>query len=462
MSTLRPEVVKSLGKNIRGSVLVPADNGRYDEARKIWNGMFDRKPAVIVQCADTSDVVNAVNFAREHGLPLSVKGGGHHLAGTSVNDDGMVVDLSRMREVAVDAKSKTARVEGGALLSDLDKASSQHGMAVPAGIVSHTGVGGLTLGGGFGWISRKHGLTIDHLRSAQLVTADGGTVTASETENPDLFWAIRGGGGNFGIATSLEYNCASIGTDVFSGLIVKRFEDAPQFLRFYRDYVRGLPDEMTLWAILRKAPPLPFLPQEHHGKLVIALAFVYLGDPKQGEKLLDPVRKATPSLAEAVGLNPWVGWQSGFDALVPHGARNYWKSHDMPGLTDAVVDGISEYVSRVPSDESQVVLIHMEGATSRVPDDATAYPHRKVPFMVNVEARWHEAKDDEKVIAWAREFDTKIRKDASGVYVNFLSEEGEDRVKEAYTPAAWKRLVDVKKKWDPNNFFHMNQNIRPA
>ena len=462
MAMMQADERTGLKAQIQGDVLTPADDGKYEAARKIWNGMFDRKPALIVQCKSAADVSVAVRFARDHKLLLSVKGGGHHLAGTSVNDGGMVIDLSGMRGVAVDPKAQTAQVEGGALLSDLDSATQQHGLAVPGGIISHTGVTGLTLGGGFGWISRKYGLSIDNLRSAELVTADGSIVSANEKENADLFWGIRGGGGNFGVATALEFSCAPLGTEVFSGAIIKKFDDLQKLMRCYRDYVRTLPDELTMWMVIRKAPPLPFLPPEWHGKLVAIVAVVYLGDPAQAENLLTPIRELGETVGEHLGMTPWVGWQSGFDGLVPHGARNYWKSHDMTALPDAVIDSISEYLSRMPSDDSQVVIVHMEGATSRVPESATAYPHRKVPFMINVETRWHDAADDERCMAWTREFDSRLRDYAQGVYVNFLSAEGEDRVKEAYSPEAWKRLVELKKTWDPMNLFRMNQNIKPV
>ena len=462
MTALQPNGVSELEKQIQGEVLTPSHNGKYEAARKIWNGMFDRKPALIVRCKHAADVSPAVKYASDNNLLLSIKGGGHHLAGTSINDGGMVIDLSGMKTVTVDPQTRTVRVAGGALLSDLDVATQQYGLAVPGGIISHTGVAGLTLGGGFGWISRKYGLSIDHLQSAELVTASGHTVTASEKENQDLFWGIRGGGGNFGVATMLEFDAVPLGAEVFSGAIVKRFDDLQKFMRVYRDYVRTLPDEMTVWMVIRKAPLLPFLPVEWHGQLVALVPFVYVGKQEQGEALLRAIRETGETVGEHTGMTPWAGWQSGFDGLVPHGARNYWKSHDMTGLPDSVIDSISEYLSRIPSDDSQVVVVHMEGATGRVPESATAYPHRKVPFMINVETRWHDAADDDRCIAWTREFDTRLRDYAQGVYVNFLSAEGEDRVKEAYSPEAWKRLVNLKKQWDPTNLFRMNQNIKPV
>jgi FAD/FMN-containing dehydrogenase len=460
MAQLPAANVESLRATFRGEVLLPADAG-YDEAREIWNGMFDRRPAIITRCAGTSDVISAVNFARESGLRVAVKGGGHNSAGTAVCDDGIMIDLSLMRRINVDKEKKTARVDGGALLGDADRETQLHGLAISSGIISHTGVGGLTLGGGMGWISRKYGLSIDNLISAEVVTADGRLLTASADENPGLFWGIRGGGGNFGIATSLLFQCAEIGTEVFSGLIIKKFENAKEYIRFHREYVRTLPDEMTVWLLIRNVSPLPFLPESVHGKLVVAIPFVWLGKESEGAQLIEPLRNATESHGEHFGMTPWTAWQSGFDGLVEHGARNYWKSHHMKSLSDDCLDQILHYASTLPSAECEVFIPHMEGAPSRVPEDETAFAHRSTPFLLNIHTRWRDAADDEKCLAWAREFHAATEPFSQGVYVNFLSEEGEDRVKDAYTPETWGRLVDLKKKYDPENLFRMNQNIKP-
>ncbi|MFQ5709293.1 MAG: FAD-binding oxidoreductase [bacterium] len=450
-----------LRANLRGELLLPADDG-YDAARAIWNGMIDRKPALIIQCLGTRDVVQGVNFAREQGLLLAIKGGGHNVAGNAVCDGGVMLDLSLMRSTHVDPKRKTVRADAGCLLSDVDYETQLFGLAISGGIVSHTGVAGLTLGGGFGWISRKHGLSIDNLLSAEVVTADGKVVTASSKENPDLFWGLRGGGGNFGIVTSFEFECAPLGPEVFSGIIVQRFEDAKAYMQFHAEYVRTLPDDMTVWMVVRHAPPLPFLDQSVHGKLVVVVPFVYLGDRKKGEKLIQPVREFGRPHAEAIGMNPWTAWQAGFDGLVPHGARNYWKSHHLRELSSACIDKIIEYAGKMPSDECEVFIPHMEGAASRVPENATAYAFRKTPFVLNIHTRWQNVSDDEKCLAWARDFHSSTEQFADGVYVNFLSEEGEDRVKDAYSKEAWNRLVQIKNKYDPRNLFQMNQNIKPS
>ena len=462
MQQLQATRLDALKNHFEGEVLLPTDDG-YESARKIWNGMFDRRPAVIARCLSTGDVVTAVNFARENDLLVAVKGGGHNSAGNAVCDDGIMIDLSLMRGVTVNAESMTVRVDGGALLHDVDSETQRYGLAVSGGgIISHTGVAGLALGGGFGWLSRAHGLAIDNLISAEVVTADGKTLTASADENPDLFWGIRGGGGNFGIVTSFEFRCVKIGPSVYSGLIIKKFENAKAYIQFHRDYVRGLPDQMAAWIVVRHAPPLPFLPEEVHGKMVVVVPFVWLGDQAEGEGLVKPIREATASHGEAIGMNPWVSWQSGFDGLVEHGARNYWKSHHMKELSDGAIDRVVEYANSMPSSECEIFIPHMEGAPSRVAPDATAYTHRETPFVLNIHTRWRETSDDETCLAWARDFHRATEPYAQGVYVNFLSDEGEDRVRAAYTPPIWDRLAGLKAKYDPSNLFRMNQNIKPA
>jgi len=455
------ESVPAFRKLITGHVLLPGEKG-YDESRAIWNGMFDKKPALITRCLNTEDVVQAVLFSREHQLSIAVKGGGHNSAGNAVCDDGMMIDLSLMQQVDVDPDRQTARAEGGCLLGAVDEATHKHGLAVSAGIVSHTGVGGLTLGGGFGWISRKYGLTIDNLLSVELVTAEGKIVTASATENEDLFWAACGGGGNFGIVTTFEFQTANIGTEVYTGPIVKRFEDAADYFRFYRDYVRTMPDEMTIWSVLRHAPPLSFIPEEYHGKLVLLIPFVWLGDQAEGEKLLQPIRDMGKNIGDGSGMKPWTGWQAAFDGLVEHGARNYWKSHHLKNLSDECIEEILSYAASLPHGESEVFIPHMEGAPSRIDPISTAFPHRNTPFILSIHTRWRDASDDERCMKWAREFHDATRPFSQGVYVNFLSEEGNDRVREAYTVEVWERLVKAKKQWDPENVFHMNQNIPPG
>lgn len=461
MTALSSDQIAQLKSVFRGYLITP-DDSHYDYARKIWNGMFDKHPALIAQCICTADVIQAVNFARDHNLLVAVKGGGHNSAGKATCDDGIVIDLSSMRRVYVDPKKKTARVDGGALLGDVDSETQLYGLAVSAGIVSHTGVGGLALGGGFGWISRKHGLSVDNLLSADVVTAHGDLIQVSQNENEDLFWGIRGGGGNFGIVTSFEFNCAEIGTEVFSGVIAKKFENAQDYISFHQEYVQTLPDEMTVWMVVRKAPPLPFLPEHVHGQLMVLVPFVYLGDQAEGEKLIEPLRSHGESHGEHIGFSPWVGWQSMFDGLVAHGARNYWKSHHLKELSTDCIEQILNFAQTLPSEECDVFIPHMAGAPSRVAPDATAFSHRSTPFVLNIHTRWRNQSDDESCIAWARDFHQATEPFSQGVYVNFLSDEGEDRVKDAYTDSVWQRLVQLKDKYDPTNMFCLNQNIKPS
>lgn len=461
MPTITSDQLKELRSRFRGTILTPTDSA-YEDARKVWNGMFDKHPALIAQCITTTDVINSVNFAKETHLLVAVRGGGHNSAGKATCDDGIIIDLSLMRRVYVNKEKKTVRVDGGALLGDVDHETQLHGFAVPAGIISHTGVGGLTLGGGFGWISRKYGLSVDNLISADIVTADGKLLKASNHENTDLFWGIRGGGGNFGIVTSFEFRCAEIGTEVFSGIIAKKIENAEQYLQFHQQYVQTMPDEMTVWMVLRKAPPLPFLPREVHGQTVILVPFVWLGDQSEGEKLIKPIQETTESHGEFTGMNPWTAWQSGFDGLVDHGARNYWKSHHLKGLSGDCITQIISFAHKLPTDECEIFIPHMAGAPSRVAADDTAFSYRNTPFVLNIHTRWREISDDVRCLEWARDFHKATEPFAQGVYVNFLSDEGADRVKDAYTDEVWKRLVGIKNKYDPTNLFKLNQNIKPT
>lgn len=444
-----------------GYIILP-DSGNYDTAREIWNGMFDKRPGVIAQCSSVSDVVAAVNFGRDQNLLVAVKGGGHNSAGTGSCDGGLMIDLSNLNDIQVNPSAKTARVQGGCLLGDVDKATQQHGLAVSSGIISHTGVGGLTLGGGMGWISRKHGFSVDNLLSAEVVTANGNVVTASANENQDLFWAIRGGGGNFGVVTSFEFACADIGTEVYSGPIVKKFSDAAEYLRFHRDFVQTLPDEMTVWLVIRHLPPLPFIPEAHHGTLAVLVPFVYLGDPDTGKEMMQPVRDFGETIGDGSAMHPWVAWQSAFDGLVSHGARNYWKSHHLEGLSDECIDVVLQYAEAMPSNECEVFLPFMEGAPSRVSAGDTAYSLRTSPFVMNIHTRWRNKEDDDKCLKWARDFHAATQPFSQGVYVNFISDEGEKRVRDAYPPETWDRLVAAKNKWDPGNLFRVNQNIKPS
>ena len=460
-TTLDPGVANDLAASIGGGI-VTADSPSYDEVRTIWNAMIDRRPALIACCQTTDDVVRCVSFAKQHGLLVAVRGGGHNIAGNAVCDGGLLIDLSLMRAVHVDAGRKVARVEGGARLGDVDQATQAHGLAVPLGINSTTGVAGLTLGGGFGWLSRKHGLTIDNLLSATVVTAAGETLTANEPENPDLHWALRGGGGNFGVVTSFEYRLHAIGTEVLSGLIVHPLAQARKVLEFYREFTAKAPDELGVWFVMRKAPPLPFLPESWHGKEILALAACYTGDLETGKKALQPLRSFGQPIADVIGPTPYVGWQQVLDPLLTPGMRNYWKSHEFMDLPDALIDTLVDFAGRLPDPMTEIAFAQLGGAIGRVPNAATAYSHREARYLVNLHGRWDAAANDSRCIGWARDLFKACAPFSTGaVYVNFLTADEEDRVKMAYG-ANYTRLASIKKKFDPTNLFRVNMNIRPA
>lgn len=454
-------VLDEFAAGLRGG-LVTAGSSDYDDVRSIWNAMIDKRPGLIVQCDGAEDVIHAVNFATANDLLLSVRGMGHNIAGNSLSDGGLMIDLSGMKSVHVDAAAKTARVDPGVTLGELDNETQKHGLALPVGINSTTGIAGLTLGGGFGWLSRKYGMTCDNLISAEVVTAGGKLVRASASENADLFWGLRGGGGNFGIVTSFEFQLHPVGPEVLSGLIVHPFKDARKVLNHYREFVATAPDELTVWVVMRKAPPLPFLPEDVHGTEVVVLAALYAGDMAEGEKALAPLREFGNPHADVVSPHPFVGFQTAFDPLLTPGARNYWKSHDFLELSDGLLDTLMDAVGTLPDPQCEVFIAQMGGATNRVAADATAYPHRDAEFIMNVHGRWSEASDDDKVIGWCRDLFKKTTPFATGgVYVNFMTEEEGDRVGMAYGKS-YDRLVELKNKYDPKNVFRLNQNIRPT
>jgi FAD/FMN-containing dehydrogenase len=461
MTQLQATKIEELKGSFRGEILLPSDDA-YESARKIWNATIDKHPALIVRCSSTSDVVRAVNFARDNGLVLAVRGGGHNIAGSAMCDDGIVIDLSKMKAAKVDPGARRVTIEGGATLADLDAATQAHGLATPLGINSTTGVAGLTLGGGFGWLSRKYGMTVDNLESAEVVTAAGEVVRASAKEHPDLFWALRGGGGNFGVVTRFEFRLHPVGPGVLSGLIVYPIAEAKSVLQQYREFLAKAPDELSVWTVLRQAPPLPFLSEEVHGKPIIALALLYAGDPKQGEPLIAPLRRFGTPLGEHVGVQPYVNWQQAFDPLLTPGARNYWKSHNFSTLKDGLFDAVIEYINKLPSPQCEIFFGAIGGATTRPAPDSAAYAHRDAQFVMNVHGRWEDPADDERCIRWARDYFNASAPFASGgAYVNFLTADEGDRVRTAYGPN-YDRLVQVKRKYDPDNLFRTNQNINPA
>ncbi|MDF2776630.1 MAG: FAD-binding oxidoreductase [Enterobacteriaceae bacterium] len=460
MNELPKNNIDEFKTHFHGKVILPDDAG-YDDVRQIWNAMIDRKPALIARCVSAEDVVQAIEFGRTNHLLISIRGGGHNIAGNAVCDDGLMIDLSLMKEVLIDLNTHRASVEPGCTLNDFDEAAQAHGLATPLGINSTTGVAGLTLGGGFGWLSRKYGMTIDNLLSVEVVTADGRQLHASEAENAELFWGLRGGGGNFGVVTRFEFQLHPVGPNVLSGLIVFPFEQAKSVISQFARFTETMPDELNVWMVTRAAPPLPFLPEEVHGKEMVALALCYAGDPKEGEKLIAPLREFGTVLGEHIGVQPYVAWQQAFDPLLVKGARNYWKSHNFSQLNEGVIDAIVESAAKLPSPHCEIFIGTIGGQTASVAPDAMAYSNRDANYVMNVHGRWETAAEDERCIAWARDFFAKSQPFASrGAYINFLTQDETDRIAFAYG-ATWDRLVELKNRYDPTNLFRMNQNIKP-
>ena len=454
-----PELA-ALRQDLHGQICLQGEPG-YDEARSIWNAMVDRLPDIVVRCAQANDIIRAVRFAVEHNLAIAVRGGGHNIAGNAVGEGGLLIDLSPMKTVRVDEKTRRAWVAPGATLGDVDKATQAYGLAVPTGINSTTGIAGLTLGGGFGWLTRPFGMTIDNLVAAEVVTASGALVRASAAENADLFWAIRGGGGNFGIVANFEFQLHPVGPEVFSGLIVHPFAPAGELLREYRRIAIESPDELTIWAVMRKAPPLPFIPAEWHGREVLLFAVCYAGAMADAEKAAAPLRRLGKPIADVLGPHLFTGWQAAFDPLLTPGARNYWKTHDFTVLSDEAINAITDAVPRLPGPECEVFIAQVGGAMSRVTPDATAYPHRNAHFIMNVHTRWRETAQDSACIAWARELFKVTAPFATGAgYVNFVPADEPERIEMIYGPN-YQRLGEVKRRWDPENRFRLNHNIRP-
>lgn len=457
--SLSKQALGDLRARVRGQIITPAD-ANYDAMREIWNAMIDRRPALIVRCRGTADVMQAVRFARQHQLLTSVRGAGHNIAGNSLHEGALLIDLGAMNTVLVDPAAKVAVVGPGATLGDVDHETQAYGLAVPTGINSTTGIAGLTLGGGFGWTSRSLGLTADNLIAAEVVTAEGQRLRCDENEHADLFWATRGGGGNFGIVTAFEFRLHAVGPVVMSGPIVFPFDQAGAVLHKYREFCATCPEALTVWAVMRDAPPLPFLPPAVHGTKVLILPALYNGPVDAGEKALAALKVLGQPIGDGFGAYPFSGFQQTFDPLLTSGARNYWKSHNFTELSDGLIGQLIDYAGRLPSAQSEIFIAQMGGAINRISPDATAYPHRDVEFIMNVHTRWDTADQDAACVTWAREFYAATEPFATGgVYVNFISE-GDDRVRSAYG-INYDRLSQVKANYDPDNFFRLNQNVRP-
>jgi hypothetical protein len=440
-------------------LLTPTDAG-YDAARAIWNGAIDRRPAVIARCRDTDDVVSALALARERELAVAVRGGGHGVAGLAVNDDGLVIDLSPMKAIAVDPERGTARAQGGVLWGELDAATQAHGLATVGGIVTHTGIAGLTLGGGIGWLMRRHGATVDNLLAASVVTPDGSIVAADD----DLLWGLRGGGGNFGVVTEFEYAVHEVGPTVLAGPLYFALEDGPEVLRHYRDFIAGAPDELTTIVNLRQAPPLPILPPEMHGRPVVSIGVCWAGRPEDGERALAPLRRAHTPLIDLVAERPYVQLQSLFDPAVPHGWHYYWKSWETPPLTDAAIDTLVEQTAKITSPRSYIIVFQLGGAMARVGEHATAFGQRFEGHDININAVSLPGDTQaERHMQWTRDAYAALEPHGAGrTYVNFLGDEGADRVRAAYGAEKYARLQALKSEYDPENVLRGNQNIEPA
>jgi FAD/FMN-containing dehydrogenase len=458
------EALEALTASLRGGVLRPGQAG-YDGARRVWNGMIDRRPALIARCTGAADVLAAVRFARAEGLPVAVRGGGHNVAGSAVGDGAVVVDLSPLRGVRVDPAARTVRVGGGATWAEVDRETQVFGLATPSGYVSTTGVAGFTLGGGYGALRRQYGMTCDSLRSADVVTAAGELVTASAEEHPDLFWALRGGGGNFGVVTSFEFACYPVGPEIFLCGVLYPLEQGAAVLRAWRDFMAQAPEALSSNAALWSVPAVPAFPAELHGRPVVLLATMHPTDLAEGERLTRPLRELGAPLLDLSGPMPYAVAQAAFDPFFPSGTRRYyWKSIDLLNLDDGVIDALVAAAGARPTPSSLLPILHSGGAICRVAPDATAFWRRHVPFMASFDAVWDDPADDERAVGWSRQSWAALRPHSDGgQYVNFagLGEDGEAQVRAAYG-GNYARLVAVKSTYDPDNLFRFNLNITPV
>jgi FAD/FMN-containing dehydrogenase len=457
--TLQEDTIRKFKESLRGELIL-ADDAGYDDARSVWNAMIDRRPALIVRCLGVADVITAVNFAREYGIALSIKGGGHNISGLAVCAGGLMLDMSRMRGVWVDPATRTAWAQAGCLLGDVDRETQVHGLAAVLGFISNTGIAGLTLGGGFGYLTRRFGWTSDNVSSMELVTAGGRVVRTSEKENSDLFWGLRGGGGNFGVVTSFEYKLYPIGPEIIAGAIAWRAEDAPSVLEMYRGLTEAAPPELTCVAGLRMAPPAPWLPKEIHGKPIVALFVCYTGEVSEGEKVVAPIKAFGSPVGDIIQRRTYVSQQSLLDATQPKGRRYYWKSEYLPRLEPEMLAKLIEHADGIVSPHSVILLFQLDGELNRLADDHSSVGNRNTSSVFNIAASWEKAEDDRSNIEWARAAWRDLRRfSTGGTYVNFLTEEeGDERIRAAYGNN-YQRLVEIKSKWDPANLFCMNKNI---
>jgi FAD/FMN-containing dehydrogenase len=461
MADLQNEMLAELQSNIRGTILTESD-ANYETSRSIWNAMIDRRPAGIMQCIGVQDVIEAVEFARNNKILLSVKGGGHNISGLAVCDGGLMLDMSHMRGVWVDAAARRAHAQAGCLLGDVDRETQVHGLAAVLGFVSNTGIAGLTLGGGFGYLTRRYGWTSDNVLSMNVVTADGRVVRASESENPDLFWGLRGGGGNFGVVTGFEYKLYPVGPEIMAGAIAWRMEDAGAVLEMYNLLIEQAPAELTCAAALRIAPPAPWLPEDIHGKPIVVLFVCHTGPVEEGEKLVAPIKTFGSPVGDVVQRRLYVTQQSLLDATQPKGRRYYWKSEYLPKLDPAMISKVFEHAGRLISPHSAIFLFPIDGALNQLSENHSPVGNRDAALVLNITSSWEKAEDDQANIDWARAAWQDMRSfSTGGTYINFLTEDdGDNRIQAAYG-ANLERLVEVKTKWDPENLFRVNKNIAP-
>jgi len=460
--SLDQSAIDALRGSVKGPVLAPGDPG-YDDSRSIWNAMIDRRPAVVARPLGTADVMACVRFARERGLVPCIKGGGHNIAGLAVQDDGLLIDCSLMRGVWVDPVARVARAQAGCVLGDVDRETQVHGLAAVMGFVSATGIAGLTLGGGFGYVSRRFGWTSDSVRAMELVTADGRLVRASEEQNADLFWGLRGGGGNFGVVTGIEYALYPLGPEIVGGAVAWRADEAPAVLDMFQKTAAGAPPELTLVTAIRKAPPAPWIDKSAHGQLVVMVLACYTGPPEDGEKIVAPIKGFGKPVGDVMQRRPYVTQQALLDATQPKGRRYYWKSEYLPGVEAETLEKLLEHGKRITSPHSAAIVFQLGGAIGQLPGDHSAVGNRDAGAVLNLTAAWEKKEDDAEHVEWARSAWRDMRRfSTGGTYVNFLTEEeADERTRAAYGPNL-ARLVEIKTKWDPDNLFRANKNIAPA
>jgi FAD/FMN-containing dehydrogenase len=459
---LNQEIFDSLKMRIMGHVLIPGETG-YEESRTVWNAMIDRKPSLVVRCLGVADVITSVKFAREHNLLLCIKGGGHNIAGLGTADGALMLDMSLMRGVWVDKEKKIAHAQAGCILGDLDRETQVEGLAAVLGFVSLTGITGLTLGGGFGYLTRRWGWTTDTITGIELVTAEGQVVRASDDENPDLFWGLRGGGGNFGVVTGIDYNLFEVGPEIVGGVVAWPVSEASRVLDLYRTLSENAPPELTLVAFIRPAPPAPWLPLDMHFKPIMAILACYSGKPEDGEKLVAPIKSFGDPIGDVLVRRPYTQLQSLLDGTQPKGRRYYWKSEYLPGIDPLLDEKFINQAVKIPSPHSAMILFQIDGALNQLDENHSPVGNRDARYVLNIGGSWEQADEDEVNLEWARETWTELKQfSTGGTYINFLTEdEGPERI-EAALGNNMRRLAEVKAKWDPENVFRTNRNIKPA